>query len=66
MFNFYPCHFEIEDIRFSSVEEYLCYKKALLFDSRDVVANDIERTNEPNDLAILILISGRQKLAVYS
>ena len=47
--NFYPCQFEIEGLRFSSVEKYLCYKKALLFDSRDV-ASDLLTINEPKDL----------------
>ena len=47
--NFYPCQFEIEGIRFSSVEKYLCYKNALLFDSRDV-ASDLLTINEPKDL----------------
>ena len=34
--NFYPCHLNIDDRDYSSVEQYLSYKKALLFGSNEL------------------------------
>ena len=44
--NFYPCTFDVDDTTYSSVEQYLCFKKALLFDTKQV-AEEILSMNEP-------------------
>ena len=36
--NFHPCDLSIDGIDYSSVEQYLCHQKALLFDSAQVAA----------------------------
>ena len=40
--NFHRCEFEIDDVKFSSVEQYLCHKKALMFDSAEAAQEVLE------------------------
>jgi len=44
----YPSDFEINEEKFTSAEQYMMYKKALLFEDEEV-ANAIMRTNNPKD-----------------
>ena len=36
--NFYPCDLVVDGITFNSAEQFLCYQKALLYDSAEVAA----------------------------
>ena len=45
--NFHSCEFEIDGVGYLSVEHYLCYQKALLYDTEEV-ANEIFAMTEPN------------------
>ena len=44
--NFFPCHFNVDDIDYSSAEQYISYHKALLYDTTDVAAK-ILHINDP-------------------
>ena len=40
--NWYISHFKVDDIEFSSMEQYMMYKKALCFNDRDSAAKILE------------------------
>jgi ribA/ribD-fused uncharacterized protein len=44
----YKSDFEIDGVKFTSAEQYMMYKKALLFEDEEV-ANAIMRTNNPKE-----------------
>ena len=45
--NFYPCVFDLDNISFNCVEQYLSYKKAMSFDATDI-AGEIMTTYDPS------------------
>ena len=47
--NFHPCTFVIEEISYTSIEQYLCHQKALKFDSADTAASMLY-TDDPKVL----------------
>ena len=44
----YPSQFEINEQKFNCAEQYMMYKKAILFEDEEV-ANAIMRTNNPRE-----------------
>ena len=47
--NFHPCHINIDDHDFNCVEQYICYRKAHLYDTADT-AEEILSMNNPLDM----------------
>ena len=47
--NFYPSTFIVEDTPFINVEQFICFKKAMLFDTREV-AKEFLVMREPKDM----------------
>ena len=44
----YKCEFKVDDIEYSSAEQYMMHQKALLFNDYDI-AQDILETDEPSE-----------------
>ena len=52
MSNWYPCRFTVEGVDFSSMEQYMMYKKAVYFGDKDVAAQ-ILATNDVAEIKAL-------------
>ena len=51
--NFFPCEFVNKDGKFSSMEQYFMHAKAMVFDPKSGIANQIMLTDNPGEIKLL-------------